>query len=250
MCLSRNELTCSCINITNVCSIVNITTALTDKAAPSEAEHLHRACKTFFRWCVRRRLLQHSPLEGLELPSKWKPRERVLTDDELRAVWKATEKATPFNDILRLCVLTGQRRGELSSVQPEWLEHDILTIPAHSTKNKRKHSLPCAKQSIELLKHAPFSFNSWSKSKAALDKSSGVTDWTVHDCRRSYATNLQRLGVKLEVIEALLNHVSGTRAGIVGVYQKHRYETEMREAVTTYENWFIRNIIGEPSVQR
>ena len=71
-----------------------------------------------------------------------------------------------------------------------------------------------------------------------------IAHWTLHDLRRTYATNLQRLGVKLEVIEALLNHISGTREGIVGVYNRHRYEAEMREAVITYEAWFNRTIIG------
>jgi integrase len=99
-------------------------------------------------------------------------------------------------------------------------------------------------------------FNGWSKGKAQLDKKIvdilspdinqkpiSFTPWTLHDLRRTYATNLQRLGIKLEVIEALLNHVSGTRAGIVGVYQRHAYETEMREAVTTFDAWFSANIL-------
>ncbi len=71
-----------------------------------------------------------------------------------------------------------------------------------------------------------------------------IAPFTLHDLRRTYATNLQRLGIKLEVIEALLNHVSGTRAGIVGVYNRHRYEAEMVDAVTKHELWFSQTIIG------
>jgi integrase len=97
--------------------------------------------------------------------------------------------------------------------------------------------------------------NGWSKAKVGLDRTIAISrggegdprplpPWTLHDLRRTYATNLQRLGVKLEVIEALLNHVSGTRAGIVGVYQRHAYEGEMREAVETFEVWFQRTILA------
>ena len=74
-----------------------------------------------------------------------------------------------------------------------------------------------------------------------------MVPWTLHDLRRTYTTNLQRLGIKLEVIEALLNHVSGTRAGIVGVYNRHRYLDEMIEAVDTFERWFT-NLISKSTL--
>jgi integrase len=294
-------------------------TAITDKAAPSEGEHFHRACKTFFRWCVRRRLLQHSPLEGLELPSKWKPRERVLTDDELRAVWGAADAVEGYGGIIvKLLILTGQRRGEISSLRSEWItginephlnpkythsenihcgvaqlvEHSAVNrvvagsspaaaaicLPATITKNERSHTFPIGFIAASVLRSskttqegAPStaflfparggsgkSFNGWSKAKGQLDKTisslsakneqvnaAPVQPWTLHDLRRTYATNLQRLGIRLEVIEALLNHVSGTRAGIVGVYNRHRYETEMREAVTIFDEWFAKAILAE-----
>jgi integrase len=309
-------------------------TNITDKAAPSEGEHFHRACKTFFRWCVRRRMLQHSPLEGLELPSKWKPRERVLLDDELRAVWNAAD-ATPgqFGIIVKLLILTGQRRSEIGSLQTSWcslpsskdgailcapaslavggentekrgggsvssLAHNqenvvqlgnpeqdcevswgnnssqltapsrecTITIPSTHTKNKRTHSLPigqCAKSLIESLSSSTgylfpargmqTPFNGWSKAKAQLDKKVAdqfpdarkMVAWTLHDLRRTYATNLQRLGIKTEVIEALLNHISGaSRSGVAGIYQRHQWWDEMREAVTIYEDWFRRTILS------
>ena len=252
-------------------------TGITDKLAPSEAEHLHRACKTFFRWCVRRRLLQHSPLEGLELPSKWKARERVLSDDELRAVWIAAGKQDGvFGDIVKLLILTGQRRGEVVSLQTAWLdiEKQTCTLPSEIAKNRRSHTFPIGGLAVSILETSVMGaslqssthlfpargsdggkpFNGWSKAKAQLDKTVNIlwrdinqtvnpfTSWTLHDLRRTYATNLQRLGIKLEVIEALLNHVSGTRAGIVGVYQRHQYETEMREAVSIFEKWFTATI--------
>jgi integrase len=77
-------------------------------------------------------------------------------------------------------------------------------------------------------------FSGWSKAKAQLDELSGVTDWRLHDLRRTVATGLQRLGIRLEVTEAVLNHVSGSRAGIVGVYQTHDYASEKREALSSW----------------
>jgi integrase len=205
----------------------------------------------------------------MEKPPLPKSRERVLTDDELRAVWKAAGKiSVPFSQIVKFLIGTGQRRSEIGSMQFEWLdlENGTCTIPASVTKNRRPHTFPVGRGLLELRSprlpgSGPYvfsargsdggkPFNSWSKAKASLDRkvaehlgaNTKLIPWTLHDLRRTYATNLQRLGIKLEVIEALLNHVSGTRAGIVGVYQKHRYEAEMREAVGTFERWFTLQI--------
>jgi integrase len=89
---------------------------------------------------------------------------------------------------------------------------------------------------------ATTTFNGWSKPKARFDRECGVSGWTLHDLRRTFATNMQRLGVRLEVTEALLNHVSGTRAGIVGIYQRCHFLPEMREAILRYEAWLTRLI--------
>ncbi len=280
-----------------------LTKILDGISSPSEAEHFHRAAKTFFTWCVERHLLPTSPMANLRAPAKWKARERVLSDDQLRAVWTAAD-ATPgsFGIIVKLLILTGQRRSEIGSLRAEWVDLDkqTCTLPSSITKNKRTHTFPIGKLGMHIISGglgaAPSGllfmargsstkpFNGWSKAKVQLDKAvdihwrdinqkAGTVDngfttdskqldnliqadwnkekpysiapWTLHDLRRTYATNLQRLSIKLEVIEALLNHVSGTRAGIVGVYQKHRYEAEMREAVEKFEEWFRRDIIRQ-----
>ncbi|MBN8891079.1 MAG: integrase family protein [Rhodospirillales bacterium] len=209
-------------------------TKITAKLAPSEGEHLHRATKTFFRWCVARRMIPHSPLEGIRPPSKWTPRERVLSDEELRAIFKALGDDR-FSSIVRLLIHLGQRRTETASIVPIWVKDDILTIPKDVTKNRREHSIPItesAKAIVPLL--APF--NGWSKAKVALDKDAKIAPWTLHDLRRTFATGLQRLGVRLEVTEALLNHVSGTKGGIAGVYQRYNWMPEMRAALRLWEN--------------
>jgi integrase len=119
------------------------------------------------------------------------------------------------------------------------------TIPASRAKNGTTHIVPLASPAQDLLREAPRfgelvfpglrgPFNGWSKAKAALDAKSGATNWRLHDLRRTMATGLQRLGVRLEVTEQVLNHVSGSRAGIVGVYQRHDFANEKRAALEAW----------------
>lgn len=246
----------------NTDDVTKITDKLLKKEQPGAASHAFTAVRTFLRWCVKRRYIHHSPIEGIELPAKSKTRERVLTDTELCTVWRAADKTGyPFGDIVKLLILTGQRRSEIGSLRADHIKDNSICLPSELTKNKRSHTFPIGTLTASCLQmghpHDPTNFlfpaqgksltpfNGWSKAKARLDKkiadqfpgAGKLVPWTLHDLRRTYATNLQRLGVSIEVIEQLLNHISGTRAGIVGVYQKHKYEPEMRAAVTTYENW-------------
>ncbi len=221
----------------------DVADAVESIAKPSEAEHAFKYIKSFFNWCVPR-YLKHSPCTGLKPPSRYIPRERVLTDDELCRVWKAAHELHTFGLIVRVLILTGQRRGEISQFQQEWLKDGIAIFPASVSKNKREHRIPVAPLTLEFLQKLPPKYNGWGTPKAKLDKLSEVSGWTLHDLRRTYATNLQRLGVKLEVIERLLNHVSGpTRAGIIGTYQRHDFFPEMQEAVARYEQYLVQHII-------
>lgn len=197
--------------------------------------------RTFFNWCIPR-YLQNSPAVGLKKPTL-KPRDRVLSHDELRRVWIAASEMEEFGTIIRLCILTGQRRGELSSVRPHWIQERTLTIPATSAKNNREHSIPCSDSSLELLKRCPFSLKNWDAPKERLDKICGVSNWTIHDLRRTFATNLAALKVPIHVTEKLLNHVSGTTGGIVGVYQTFNYWDDQVEAVQKWETR-LKSLVG------
>jgi integrase len=224
---------------------------------PSERHHAFTAGRRFFRYCVQNHLIDRSPLADAAVSPASRPRTRTLTEEELRAVWKASRTlATPFHAILSLLVLTGQRRGEIARLEWAWIDQEkmLITFPAHATKNGRIHSIPYGPNTEEILQSLPryhggefvfpaarlrsektTTFNGWGKPKAHFDVETGVTGWTLHDLRRTFATNLQRLGVRLEVTEALLNHVSGTRSGIVGVYQQHQWADEKREAIQRFE---------------
>jgi integrase len=154
-----------------------------------------------------------------------------------------TDGPGPFNGIVRLLILTGQRREEVAGMTWAELSGDFSTwtIPASRAKNGATHIVPLSAQAQDLLRNVPRfgelvlgPFNSWAKAKAALDVKSRVTEWRLHDLRRTAATGLQRLGVRLEVTEQVLNHVSGSRAGIVGVYQRHDFANEKRAALEAW----------------
>ncbi len=205
---------------------------------PGEANHLLVALKALFSYAVRHHYLEHNPALGMPLPSKARPKERVLTHDELVAVWNACEDDT-FGRTVRLLILTGQRRSE---VQHWKVEGDTATLPAEHSKNGRAHTFPLPKMALPLLDR-PLHFNGWSKAKTRLDKASKVSDWTLHDLRRTYATTHGALGTPLHVTERLLNHVSGSFGGIVGVYQKYTHMPEMRQAVDAYET-FLQSLLA------
>ena len=205
--------------------------------AKSEAAHAFKNIRAFFNWCVPR-YLPHSPCNGLKPPSRYIPRSRVLSDDELRKVWNATGDNI-YGTTVHLLILMGQRLGETAAIQKEWLDGTTLTIPSAFTKNNREHKIPVPRAAIPLI-HKLHPFKSWGKCKGQLDKASGVSGYTHHDLRRTYATNLQRLGTRLEVIERLLNHVSGSMAGIVGTYHRHDFWYEMKEAVDAHEHFLLK----------
>jgi integrase len=235
--------------------------AIIDELPDSEANHLFKAARTFFRFCVRRRL-GPNPLDGLSIPNKERSRARVLSDHEIKSLWNATNEPTHFNRIVRLLLLTGQRRGEIAALRKEWVCANVVTLPASLTKNGRPHSFPIASLSNSVIssaatrneglifpslsKKASTPFNGWSKSKSALDKKCLISGWTLHDLRRTFASNLAALGVRLEVIERLLNHLSGSFGGVAGIYNRYDFMSEMRVAIELWEAK-LKTILGQPA---
>jgi integrase len=188
--------------------------------------------------------------------AKSRPRDRVLDADEIRLIWNACDD-DDFGAIVKLLLLTGQRRNEIAHLR--WKEVDLdaatITLPPARTKNDREHIIPLPRAALAILKARPqFSpdgsnrklvfgagdkpFLSWSNAKARLDAGvaelGGVADWVLHDARRTAASGMQKLGVRVEVIERTLNHVSGSYRGVAGVYQRDPMEKDVREAL---ERW-------------
>ena len=218
--------------------------------APIAANRVHSIVRKLFNWAVENDLIVNSPVAGLKAPHAETSRDRVLTDDELRRVWQAAERLGPLNGaVVRLLVLTGQRRNEVAHMQ--WgeldLEKRLWTLPRERVKNDRRHEVPLSSQAVATIQALPrisdrFVFstnaespvNDFGKNKGRLDELSGVSDWVLHDLRRTVASGMARLGISLAVIEKVLNHASGSFAGIVGVYQRHEFAEEKRAAL---EKW-------------
>jgi integrase len=243
-------------------AVVKMLDAMARKGSTAMAARTAAYGKAAYGWARKRGTLASNPFASLPVAPTLK-RERVLTDDELAAIWRATDGPGPFNGIVRLLILTGQRRDEVAGMTWVELSGDFSTwvIPASRTKNGATHIVPLSAQAQDLLREAPRSgapaiglelvfpglrgtFNGWGKAKAALDAKSGVTNWRLHDLRRTMATGLQRLGVRLEVTEQVLNHVSGSRAGIVGVYQRHDFASEKRAALDAWGEHVIAVVEG------
>jgi integrase len=211
---------------------------------PVARNRARSALSAFFGWAITEGLLETNPVQGTAKVNEGASRERVLTQDELRQLWHALGNGR-FADLVRLLLLTGQRRTELGNLQ--WNEIDLkrklIVLPPERTKNKRKHELPLSHQALVILERqprrnsSPFLFSGvqgykdWDSAKARLDKRLRIADWHLHDLRRSCATGMAELGVQPWIIEAVLNHVSGHKGGVAGVYNRARYEGEMRDAL-------------------
>jgi integrase len=207
--------------------------------------------RAFMRWAHRKHYLDRNPMERMQAPHAYVPRERVLSDDELARVYRAAGGDT-FGKIVKLLILTGQRRGEIAQLKGGMIGKDTITLPGALTKNGRAHAFPLGSLAATFVdpeissdeyffkgrgRETPF--DGWSKCKPKLEERSGVHDWTLHDLRRTFASGLAALGVSIPVIERLLNHVSGSFGGIVGVYQRYDYLPEMREGVERWERHLL-----------
>lgn len=220
---------------------------------PSAANHALSAVSKFFGWCVERGIVETSPCLGISRPAPAKERSRVLLDKELSAIWQAADHVGfPMGPITQLLILTGQRRGEVAGMHWQEIDFDRATwsIPGERTKNKRPHIIPLTPLALAIIKTLPRIndqllfpargsetevVSGFSKLKPKLDAIANVSNWTLHDLRRTAATGLARLGVAPHVIERILNHTSGTFAGVAGVYNRFGYLDEMRAALEIWE---------------
>jgi len=226
--------------------VIALLDSIMDRGAPIMAKRVQRIVRRFFHWCLERDIVKVDPTVGLPRIANGKTRERLLSAQELAKIWAETDCIGPFGAAVRLLILTGARREEIGQLRWSEIDGDVIHLKGHRTKNGEPHDIPLSAPARELLDSIPrlgafvFTFsgtkpiNGWSRPKAKLDTVSGVSDWHVHDVRRTVATGLEKLGIKLQVTEAILGHTSGSRAGIVGVYQRHDYAEEKRAALEAW----------------
>ncbi len=233
--------------------VLAILDAAVKAGTPSAANHALAAVRKLFNWCVERGILESSPCMNIRRPAPAPTRERVLDDVELVAIWNAAVATDyPFGAIVKLLVLTAQRRGEVAGMR--WSEIDfeksLWSIPSNRTKNNKMHVVPLTSMARDILNSLPklsdslvfpargndaHAVSGFSKMKPRLAAQIEVRDWTLHDLRRTAATTIARLGVAPHVVERILNHSSGTFAGVAGVYNRFEYLPEMRKALEQYE---------------
>jgi integrase len=235
-----------------------MTTAIADGLVHTPAELIQAISvgKTFFKWCIRRHYLTISPLQTAELPRP-KKRKRVLTDEELKAVWNvATEFAGSYGALVKLLILTGLRRAECAALELGWVQPDRVTLPAPIVKNSKEFCFPIgptAQRILESLKtnwhlllptipYGPLPFNTFSKTKREFDKLLKIAPYTLHDLRRTYRTNLSRLRVAPHICERLINHTSA-RTELEEIYDQYGYWDEQLEAVQKHDVW-LNSIVG------
>jgi integrase len=230
---------------------------------PVAANRLCTTLGAFFRWCVARDIVAINPMIGVRPPSVERPRDRVLTANELAAVWRAADRiGFPFGDVVKLLILTGQRRAEVAGMQ--WSELDLeraqWTLPAARVKNAREHVVPLSDSALEILAtvprvYAPRIFTSgvgtvaYTDGKRAIDAllPPDMPRWTLHDLRRSAVTHMAEIGVQPHVIEAVINHVSGHKAGVAGIYNRSTYAVERRAALSRWADHVLALAAGRGS---
>ena len=221
-----------------------------DKASGGvTANRVRASLSTCFSWAVREGLAPSNPVANTNKREE-RARDRVLSDDELRRIWNAAGDGA-YGTIVRLLILTGQRRSEIAELR--WSEVDFerpaLNLPAERTKNKRPHVVPLAPTAWTLLEplrragDAIFEFTAWAYSKDLLNKRSGVNGWVIHDIRRTVATGMADIGIAPHIIKAVLNHVSGHKGGVAGIYNRSSYAAEKAAALARWDA-HVRKIIA------
>lgn len=228
---------------------------------PARARNVLAQLSAFYSWALPRlERLQANPCRDAGRPAKPKARDRVLSDQELAGLWKVADgEPLPWGPALKLLIITGTRRSEVFGADRS--EFDLKTrewvIPAERSKNGLPHIVTLSPVAVSIIQAIPEAegsaklFPAWgnpengasgysralTRFRKSLDKvleRNRAEHWTIHDIRRTVATGLQRLGVRFEVTEAVLNHVSGSKGGIAGVYQRHDWKAEKRDALAAW----------------
>ena len=248
---------------------------------PATANQALSFLTTFLNWCVKRSLLENNPIAGYGAAVNLKPRERLLTDVEIKLIWQESYNHNSFGCIVRLLILTGQRLNQISSLQSAWINapQDTIVFPAYIMKSNVEHVLPLTQATHQeiiasskvsfsastpmphlnpLPSHnstpqfifpapsgdKPFSSHSQptKKLRAALPH---VSHFTLHDFRRHFSSTMAKLGTPLDVTEAILAHTSGSRSQIQRTYDRFDRMEPMRRALELYENYLATDVLAE-----
>jgi integrase len=223
--------------------------AIANESGATTGARARSALSAMFVWAMGQGLVEANPVVGTNQPETSPSRDRVLDDRELAAIWLAAGDGD-FGKVVKLLMLTGARRNEVGGIAWGELNGSTWTIPASRAKNGRAHTLPLSGLALSIIDSVPQrvgrdhlfgahgnrGFSMWDFAKKALDARLGskVAKWTLHDLRRSVATRMCDLGVMPHVVEQILNHQSGHRAGVVGTYNRSAYEKPVKAALALW----------------
>jgi integrase len=234
--------------------VLRLIERIVDRGAIYQAHNVFSHIRRFFNWCRGRNLIDRSPCDWLKpaavIGRAKDPRQRVLTDDELRRVWSVVDQMTyPYGPLFKLLTLTGARKSEVSDAK--WGEFDfkasVWTIPPERFKSDTTHIVPLTPWVVSILQglyrftgDCVFStdggrkpVNGFSKAKRRIDQAAAIVEpWVIHDLRRSVRSRLSELRVPEAVAELLIGH---GRKGLARVYDQHKYLQERREALLLWE---------------
>jgi integrase len=220
------------------------------------ANRLRASLSKLFSWAIGEGLAEVNPVSGTNRNEE-ASRDRVLSPAELRAIWLALP-ANDYGAVVKLLMLTGQRAGEFADLRRSEIVGEELRLPGERTKNHRPHTVPLSAPALAILADQPVrskadgsvrelifgsgegGFSGWSKAKEQLDSriakmhGAPIPPWRIHDLRRSFATHAAEMGIQPHIIEAVLNHVSGSKAGVAGIYNRATHEPEKRAALVRW----------------
>jgi integrase len=238
--------------------VIAVLDKIVDRGSPVTANRLRAHLNTLFRWAKGRDMIEANPLDGTRPPAPERPRDRVLTELEISLLWRASgEIGFPFGPLYRLLLLTGQRLREVAEMTRREVAGGEWTIPGARTKNGDQHVVPLSPDALAILEAMPrigaqliFTTNGdapvsgFTRAKDRLDAAIAkiveaegldpVPAFTIHDLRRTAATGMAGLGFPPHIVEAVINHRSGTRRGVAGVYNRFDYADEKRRALEAW----------------
>jgi integrase len=265
--------------------LIELLDGIVDEGKPYAANRTLAAIRKLFNWCCERDMLTTSPCAGVKPPGAETSRDRILSDDEIRWLWKASEgQGYPFGPLAQLLLLTAQRRDEVAGMMARELDVDkpgaVWIIPRDRAKNDTENLVPLSTAAVEIIEGLPqiagkpgFVFTTtgeshvtgYSRAKHRLDREMlalarqeaaergadpekvTIPRWTLHDLRRTAASGMARLGQPVHVVEAALNHRSGTIRGVAAVYNRYSYADEKRRALEAWGRFIADLVNREPA---
>jgi integrase len=244
--------------------VIELLDRVMDENGPYMANRVLATVRKMFGWAMERDIVPANPCAGVRAPGEEKTRDRVLTDAEIAVIWPATDQlGYPFGPLVRLLLITGQRRDEVAHMR--WsdldLDNKVWTIPRERTKSDRLQQVPLSSLAMEVLAETPRlgdyvlssgvrgdkPVSGFSVAKKRLDAISGLADWRLHDLRRTAASGMAKLNVPPHIIEKVLNHSTGTVSGVAAVYNRYGYLDEKRDALEAWASQ-VQSLLAKTAV--